>query len=138
MTDWLIYRGTGGPHDGIDRLPSPPPWRQFDGGPVLPVPAAEDGSRRRHLGDLHLATSYHPDPDAIEVVNAALYLRRPLLVTGKPGSGKSSLAEAVAYELNLGPVLRWPIRSSSTLQEGLYSYDAIRRLEDVNLGKLGS
>src|SRR5215475_8190821 len=138
MTEWLIYRGTGEPHDGIDRLPPPPPWRSFVGEPVLPVPPADDGSRGRHLGDLHLATSYLPDPNAIEVINAALFLRRPLLVTGKPGSGKSSLAEAVAYELKLGPVLRWPIRSRSTLQEGLYSYDAIRRLEDVNLGKLGS
>ncbi|MEO1743834.1 MAG: ATPase, partial [Cyanobacteria bacterium J06629_9] len=42
--------------------------------------------------------------DVREAVNAALYLRRPLLITGKPGSGKTSLAYAIAYELNLGPV----------------------------------
>ena len=67
------------------------------------------------------------------MVNAALYLRRPLLVTGKPGTGKTSLAYAVAYELRLGTVLPWYITARSTLQEGLYRYDAIARLQDVQM-----
>jgi MoxR-like ATPase len=133
LTDWLIYRGAGEPHNGADSLPAPPPWRTFDGEPVLPVPRTLDGSAQGKLGDLRIATSYRPDPEAVELVNAALYLRRPLLVTGKPGTGKSSLAYSVAYELGLGPVLRWPITSRSTLEEGKYSYDAIGRLQDVSL-----
>ena len=138
MTDWLIYRGTSEPHGGADALPPPPPWRTFDGGPARPVPQRPDrestaGPWRGKLGDLRIASSYRPDPEAIELVNAALYLRRPLLVTGKPGTGKSTLAYSVAYELGLGPVLRWPITSRSTLQDGLYSYDALGRLQDVNL-----
>jgi len=133
LTDWLIYRGAGEPHSGADSLPAPPPWRTFDGEPVLPVPRGVDGSAQGKLGDLRIATSYRPDPEAVELVNAALYLRRPLLVTGKPGTGKSSLAYSVAYELGLGPVLRWPITSRSTLEEGKYSYDAIGRLQDVSL-----
>ena len=138
MTDWLIYRGTSEPHGGADALPPPPPWRTFDGGPARPVPQrpnreSTDGPWRGKLGDLRIASSYRPDPEAIELVNAALYLRRPLLVTGKPGTGKSTLAYSVAYELGLGPVLRWPITSRSTLQDGLYSYDALGRLQDVNL-----
>jgi MoxR-like ATPase len=64
-------------------------------------------------------------------VNAALYLRRPLLVTGKPGTGKTSLAYAVAYELGLGEVLHWPITTRTTLKDGLYNYDAIGRLQDA-------
>jgi DNA replication protein DnaC len=36
---------------------------------------------------------------------AQLYLRRPLLITGKPGTGKSSLVHAVAHELKLGDAL---------------------------------
>jgi MoxR-like ATPase len=55
-------------------------------------------------------------------------LRRPLLVTGPPGSGKSSLAYAVARELRLGPVLRWNITSRATLHDGLYQYDPLSRL----------
>jgi MoxR-like ATPase len=48
-------------------------------------------------------------------VNAAFYLRRPLLLTGKPGTGKFTLISKVAYELKLGPVLRWPITSRLAL-----------------------
>jgi MoxR-like ATPase len=77
----------------------------------------------------------HPRPEEVEAVNAALYLRRPLLVTGPPGTGKSTLAHAVAYELQLGRVLRWPIVSRTTLQDGLYHYDAIGRLQDVQLDR---
>ncbi|NED83227.1 AAA domain-containing protein, partial [Streptomyces sp. SID11233] len=69
----------------------------------------------------------------LEVINAALYLRRPLLVTGGPGVGKSSLAHSVADELRLGDVLRWPIVSRTSLQDGLYHYDAIARLQDVQI-----
>ena len=50
-------------------------------------------------------------------------------MTGKPGSGKSSLVDAVAYELRLGVPLRWAVTSRSTLGEALYRYDAIARLQ---------
>ena len=65
----------------------------------------------------------------------AIYLHRPLLVTGKPGTGKSSLARAIASELKLGQVLHWPINTRSTLQEGLYYYDAIARLQDAQINQ---
>jgi MoxR-like ATPase len=68
-------------------------------------------------------------PDGLaDAVNAALHLRRPLLLTGGPGSGKSTLVDLVAAELELGGVLRWHITSKSTLTEGLYEYDALGRL----------
>ncbi|RKS71940.1 dynein-related subfamily AAA family protein [Actinomadura pelletieri DSM 43383] len=121
MPDWLLYTGSRPPHDGITRLPPPPPWRVFDGGPLLPSPSG--GS-----GNAHQATTYRPSDDAVQQVNAALYLRRPLLVTGPPGTGKSTLAYAVAHELGLGPVLHWPITSRTTLRDGLYQYDPLTRL----------
>ncbi|WP_405112730.1 MoxR family ATPase [Micromonospora sp. NBC_01405] len=105
----------------------------FDGAPLAPPPSSTDGAAGRRLGELHRAVSYQPRPDELELVNAAIYLRRPLLITGKPGVGKSTLAYAVAHELALGPVLRWPITSRSTLAEGLYSYDAIGRLQEASL-----
>ncbi|RBM23264.1 MULTISPECIES: AAA family ATPase [Streptomyces] len=132
--EWLIYRGAGEPHDGIRSLPKPPPWRDFDGQPlVAPGPAADSASTRRLGAYRHLAEMHRPSADELEIINAALYLRRPLLVTGSPGTGKSTLAHAVAYELGLGRVLHWPIVSRTTLVDGLYHYDAIARLQDMQI-----
>ncbi|MGW6915746.1 AAA family ATPase [Kitasatospora sp. NPDC054939] len=122
--EWRIYRGNG----GVRTLPLPaaPPWRRFGGaapgpsGPVGDLPAA-----RRPAAD------YRIGPQEVDVVNAALHLRRPLLVTGRPGTGKSSLAASVAAELGLGPVLRWPVNSRTALQDGLYRYDAVGRLRET-------
>jgi MoxR-like ATPase len=63
------------------------------------------------------------------MVNAAVLLRRPLLVTGKPGVGKSTLAYRIARELGLGRVLQWPVTSRTTLLAGLYEYDVIGRAQ---------
>src|SRR5207244_1828658 len=85
--------------------------------------------------DLARGEVFQTSEEEVELVNAALYLRRPLLITGKPGSGKSSLAYSVARELKLGPVLRWSITSSTKLSDGLYHYDAIGRLQDASLNR---
>ncbi|MCZ4603718.1 MoxR family ATPase [Streptomyces sp. Lzd4kr] len=130
MTDWKIFSGTNTPHDHISQLPPPQPWRAFDGGPPL-----TDELPAWSPVDLVRAERYQTHPQVLDLVNAALYLRRPLLVTGKPGVGKSTLALAVAHELGLGPVLRWPVTSRSTLKDGLYAYDAIGRLHDVSTAK---
>ncbi|MGH4009622.1 MAG: AAA family ATPase [Pseudonocardiaceae bacterium] len=132
--DWWVYRGTGQPLQDIPSaniLPPAPPWRSFGGGP-LPgdtVPPEDDGEMARRLGSEHLLPARDVDPHEVDMVNAALYLRRPLLVTGRPGTGKSSLAFRIARELRLGRVLRWPITSHTTLKSGQYGYDAIGRAQ---------
>ncbi|MEV7010012.1 MoxR family ATPase [Streptosporangium sp. NPDC051022] len=123
MPNWKIFEGTRVQHDRIGELPPPPKWREFTGGPPLRTPEGKPWN-------LHQAKAYRSTAAAVEQVNAALYLRRPLLVTGPPGSGKSTLAAAVAYELKLGPVLHWPITSRVTLRDGLYEYDPLTRLYD--------
>ncbi|MGQ4384800.1 AAA family ATPase [Streptomyces sp. SAS_270] len=133
---WWIYRGTGEPLHGTtlgEQLPPPPPWRRFDGGPALPRPPDDEAETVRRLGTYH-----HPSRrlseftrNEADLVNAALLLRRPLLVSGRPGTGKSSLAYRISRELRLGRVLRWHITSRSTLQRGLYEYDAIGRVQDT-------
>jgi MoxR-like ATPase len=81
--------------------------------------------------------TFTPEAERILLaVNAAIRLRRPLLVTGLPGSGKTSLAHAIAAELGLGPVLVWPITPRSRLlEDGLYRYDALDRLQQADLNR---
>jgi MoxR-like ATPase len=101
-----FYRG-----DGVrraPRLPDPPPWRTFPRRPM--------------------STMFQPPPGLRDAVNAALWLRRPLLITGLPGSGKSTVIEQVTAELDFGPVLRWHVTSRSTLTDALYQYDALGRI----------
>ncbi len=103
----------------LEKIPAPPPWREF-----------KDKRNRRERGE-----TYRASEKEIDLVNTAMYVRRPLLITGHPGAGKSSLAYAVAYELALGDVLIWPITSKSNLQQGQYAYDAIGRLQEASRPK---
>ncbi|MEI8131901.1 MAG: MoxR family ATPase [Leptolinea sp.] len=76
---------------------------------------------------------YIPSDELVEVVNLTIMLeKRPLLIKGEPGSGKTRLAEAVAYELGL-EYEPWYIKSTSRARDGLYTYDAFRRLHDAQL-----
>jgi MoxR-like ATPase len=111
---WNLFVGDGRQpqredpeREAWERIPPLRPWRWREGGqaPVFEMPEG-----------LALA------------VNASLHLRRPLLLSGNPGSGKSTLVDLIAAELELGTVLRWHITSRSTRAEGLYDYDALGRL----------
>lgn len=73
---------------------------------------------------------YVASDELIDAVNLAMYLERPLLLEGEAGCGKTRLARAIAYELGL-PFYAWYVRSTSKAQEGLYEYDAILRLHDL-------
>jgi MoxR-like ATPase len=77
--------------------------------------------------------NYIATPDLMLAVNAAMTLRRPLLVKGEPGTGKTMLAEEVAASLDM-PLLQWHIKSTTKAQQGLYEYDAVSRLRDSQLG----
>ncbi|HLL09680.1 MAG TPA: MoxR family ATPase [Rubrivivax sp.] len=76
---------------------------------------------------------YVATQDLMLAVNAAVTLKRPLLVKGEPGTGKTMLAEEVARALNM-PLLQWHIKSTTKAQQGLYEYDAVSRLRDSQLG----
>jgi MoxR-like ATPase len=77
--------------------------------------------------------SYVATKDLMLAVNAAITLKRPLLVKGEPGTGKTMLAEEVARALG-HPLLQWHIKSTTKAQQGLYEYDAVSRLRDSQLG----
>jgi MoxR-like ATPase len=79
--------------------------------------------------------NYVATQDLMLAVNAAIVLKRPLLVKGEPGTGKTMLAEEVAAALKM-PLLQWHIKSTTKAQQGLYEYDAVSRLRDSQLGDL--
>jgi MoxR-like ATPase len=79
--------------------------------------------------------NYVATPDLMLSVNAAITLKRPLLVKGEPGTGKTMLAEEVAQALGM-PLLQWHIKSTTKAQQGLYEYDAVSRLRDSQLSSV--
>ena len=76
--------------------------------------------------------NYVATDDLMLAVNAAATLKRPLLVKGEPGTGKTMLAEEVALALGM-PLLQWHIKSTTKAQQGLYEYDAVSRLRDSQM-----
>ena len=76
------------------------------------------------------AEPYVASDDLAAAVNLALYLRRPLLIEGEPGTGKTRLAYAIAYQLGY-PLYVYSVRSSSRANELLYTFDAVQRLYDI-------
>ncbi len=94
-------------------------------GELQPQPGEEDKDGRPLYG-------YLPDQALIDAVNLAIYLKRPLLIKGEPGCGKTRLAAAVARELGL-QYKAWYIKSTSRARDGLYIYDTLGRLRDAQL-----
>jgi MoxR-like ATPase len=80
-------------------------------------------------------TSNYVATDDLKVaVNAAVKLRRPLLVKGEPGTGKTVLAHEIAEALG-APLIEWHVKSTTRAVQGLYEYDAVARLRDGQLGE---
>ncbi len=78
-------------------------------------------------------SAYIATDDLKVAVNAAVALRRPLLVKGEPGTGKTVLAHEIAKTVN-APLIEWHVKSTTKAQQGLYEYDAVGRLRDSQLG----
>ena len=76
---------------------------------------------------------YVATDDLKVAVNAAVTLRRPLLVKGEPGTGKTVLAYEIAKAVD-APLIEWNVKSTTKAHQGLYEYDAVARLRDGQLG----
>ena len=78
-------------------------------------------------------SNYIATEDLKVAVNAAVTLRRPLLVKGEPGTGKTVLAYEIAKAID-APLIEWNVKSTTKAHQGLYEYDAVARLRDGQLG----
>ena len=159
-SSWEVFTNSGKESGSSSQLSdlvdTPPPWRRFD--PGVPPPYARPDLPKNQLdrGKVFRLPRHHPEDlptkpgdqnqlpftkageEVLLAVNAAIHLRRPLLVTGTPGCGKTSLAYAIAHELGLGRVLCWPITPRSEMVEGLYRYEALDRLRESQPGSTAS
>lgn len=102
-----------------------PPMRTFQGTEL------EKGYTPKGATEAEL-DPYFPDPGLIQAVNLALFLKRPLLLMGEPGCGKTRLAETVAYALHQADYKTyfraWHVKSTTKAKEGIYTFDALARL----------
>jgi len=104
MSDTPFYRGHGVRHPGAaDQLPTVSPE------------------------DLRDPRGYLATPALAAAVDVALTLGMPLLLTGEPGSGKSGLADSLAWELGLGEVMRFPVKSDTESRDLFYRFDTVGR-----------
>lgn len=99
--------------------------RQLQPGQVLPLLPLEGLPASRHRWK----------QEEIDAAILALAARRPLLVRGEPGTGKTQLAHALASALG------WALHGATIharfeAQDLLYQFDAVRRLSDAQAGKL--
>jgi MoxR-like ATPase len=71
-------------------------------------------------------------------MNTAIAVGEPLLITGEPGTGKTTAAYYAAYKLGLEKVIHFQVKSESTATDLLYHFDTVRYFHDAHLAKQDS
>jgi MoxR-like ATPase len=87
-------------------------------------------------------SAYIIDPALYRAVEVAILLKQPLLLTGEPGTGKTRLAEKLAFDLHhahpdeyLSTPLVFHTKTISSYIDLFYFYDALSHFHDAHLKK---
>lgn len=78
---------------------------------------------------------YKPSPQLWQAVTVALELGLPLLLTGEPGTGKTDLANYIAWYFNLGEPLVFDAQTTSSARDLFYRYDALAHFQYAQTSK---
>ena len=81
---------------------------------------------------------YRPSDELLAAINTALFLKRPLLVSGEPGTGKTECADFISRQLNFSypnefkypKALRFNTKSGSQSSDLFYYYDVVAHFGD--------
>jgi len=107
---------------------------QPNAGPKLKPPPEIDCTKSIELTSAdNRPEQYHQfEEESARAIRAALGAKRPLLVRGKPGVGKTQLAEAAARILKR-PLLRRVVDSRTEARDLLWEFDAVKRLAEAQI-----
>ncbi len=85
--------------------------------------------------DLDHPVRYKPDSGLVAAFRTALLLRRPLLLTGEPGTGKTQAANYLSWKLGYGTkALRFDAKSTSYATDLFYRFNTIGRFHAAQSG----
>ncbi len=79
------------------------------------------------------ARRFVPGQELEDAINTAIAVNEPLLITGEPGTGKTTAAYYTAWKLGLGEVLHFQVKSETVARDLLYHFDTVRYFHDAHL-----
>ena len=79
------------------------------------------------------ARCFVPGQELEDAINTAIAVNEPLLITGEPGTGKTTAAYYTAWKLGLGEVLHFQVKSESVARDLLYHFDTVRYFHEAHL-----